>query len=73
MILTQKGNNLLMLDGYTYSCRSKNLYYCSKREYSGCKARVKLRPNGTIEFADTTHAHERPKYYVSTTGKYVKI
>uniref|UniRef100_A0A2H1VPS2 SFRICE_011211 n=1 Tax=Spodoptera frugiperda TaxID=7108 RepID=A0A2H1VPS2_SPOFR len=58
MIPTNKGKCLLMFRGYTYcqQNRSSN-YYCSKN-YTGCKARLKLDYNGKIISAIEGQSYE---------------
>lgn len=74
MIPTPRGKKLLMLNGYTYS--QKNLtrnYYCSKKD-AGCKARVKLDKDGSVNSASVTiHFHDPPQYVVLPHGDYVKV
>lgn len=73
-IPTQRGKNLLMINGFTYSqMKLTNNYYCSKKQSGSCKARVKLDDNGKIVSADYTHTHSPPKYIKMSNGTYFKV
>ncbi|XP_052748512.1 uncharacterized protein LOC116412631 [Galleria mellonella] len=72
-IPTLKGNNLIMLNKFTYSKDSKSRnYYCSKK-LMGCRARIKLLEDGKIVVYDDKHSHDPPNYVVTSSGKYVKF
>ena len=73
-IPTPYGKYLVMIVGYTYSqMRDTTLYYCSKKNV-GCKARVKINEMGQLIFVSpVAHTHPRPKYVLTSDGKYVKI
>lgn len=73
LIPTNRGKFLLMLNGFTFSqMKQTNNYYCSKKD-AGCKARVKLDPEGIIVQFSTEHTHPPPKYMLTPSGKYIKI
>ncbi|KAL0831868.1 hypothetical protein ABMA28_001398 [Loxostege sticticalis] len=73
MIPTKKGNHLLMINGYTYrkDNKTQSNYYCSKLQ-SGCRARVKLTPDGEVKEIQGHHIHEPPTYVKTSTGVYIK-
>ncbi|CAK1579142.1 unnamed protein product [Parnassius mnemosyne] len=61
MIPTRRGKHLLIFGNYTFSQMNyTNNFYCSKKD-SGCKARVKLSFDGSIQHAFTEHTHPPPK------------
>lgn len=75
MIPTKNGRFLLMLNGYTFSRQSKsNNFYCSKKD-AGCKAKVKLGPDGEVIVAPEPeeHMHPRPLYLVKEDGSLKKV
>ncbi|KAL0881462.1 hypothetical protein ABMA27_001325 [Loxostege sticticalis] len=73
MIPTKKGNHLLMINGFTYrkDNKTQSNYYCSKLQ-SGCRARVKLTPDGEVKEIQGHHIHEPPTYVKTSTGVYIK-
>ncbi|CAH0673871.1 unnamed protein product [Spodoptera exigua] len=66
-------NKLLMLGGFTFAQVSKRNWYCSRKKI-GCKAKVKMNPDGvTITNAMNFHNHKAPQYVISECGEYVFI
>lgn len=58
---------------YTYNQNHKtSKYYCTQR-FNGCKAAVKLHKDGYIEDAGYPHIHDPPCYFITNTGKYIKV
>lgn len=58
MVQSQRGKQLILLNGYTYNQRSHFTWYCSTKP--GCKANIKLAPDGFILKLNNCHCHERP-------------
>ncbi|KOB77043.1 Modifier of mdg4 [Operophtera brumata] len=67
MIPTDKGGYLLMVNNYTFSRNHQgtNMFYCSKRLASKCRARVKVR-GVNIFWSDLNHNHAPPNYMIPT-------
>lgn len=73
MIPSGLKNNLLMLNGYTFSRMSTDLrWYCSKKK-GGCKAKVVLDSDQKIVYASNEHNHAPPQYHITANGNYVLI
>lgn len=75
IIRTTRGNNLLMINGFTYSQHVKHssLFYCSQRKGAKCKASVKLNEHGELGQILGDHGHDPPRYVLTPRGEYCKI
>ncbi|KOB67460.1 Modifier of mdg4 [Operophtera brumata] len=72
-IPSQKGRQLVMWRQYTYAQdHNKRRYYCSKQKM-GCKARLKLGIDGSIESVGGIHAHPPPVYVKTPSGNMVRV
>ncbi|KAG6441715.1 hypothetical protein O3G_MSEX001968 [Manduca sexta] len=66
MIKSQKGKDMILLDGYTYVKSSNFAWTCSKT--SQCRAKVKVNAAGTVVYVDNKHTHPRRKYVLTARG-----
>lgn len=75
IIKSQRGKDLIMFHGYTYSLQYKgnNLYLCSTK-LNKCKARLKIdKETKLLQLLNEEHIHPPPKYLISRSGEYIRV
>lgn len=72
---SQKGNDLLVVDGYTFSQQSRYSWFCSmKSKQNRCEAKLKLNKSGRIIFISNDHCHPRKAMmYLPKSDTYIRI
>lgn len=61
-----------MFQGHTFGEKGRRFWYCSRRPYN-CPAKVHLNfEESKIVFHSTEHNHEKPMYFISPEGIFIK-
>lgn len=72
IVKSQRGKDLLLLDGYTYSNTNCNTWICSTH-YPHCRAKLKRDYTGRVSNVSNDHTHPPRKYYKTKEGNLVRI
>lgn len=74
-MMSQKGRELIVIDGYAFAKQSRNIWRCSSRNSTSpkCEARLKLDDKKNIVSLFNEHAHPRKTVYVPQVDKYMRI
>ncbi|XP_063540253.1 uncharacterized protein LOC134749285, partial [Cydia strobilella] len=66
----RRGRPLIMINGFTFSKKSKNVYRCSKYNTTRCPASVYLNADLIVTGLSEDHNHQPPKYVSSSSWRY---
>lgn len=73
--VTNSKKPFLTLRGYTYRQTNQDdrHWSCTTRTRTRCQARLRFNDHKEIVFHKLTHNHSAPRYFKTSTGKYVKV
>lgn len=70
-IKSQRGKNLILIDGYTYAQMSSHGWGCSTHK-PRCKAKLRVDPNaGHLAYVVNEHCHPPRQFTTNTTGEVI--
>ncbi|GBP52284.1 hypothetical protein EVAR_9196_1 [Eumeta japonica] len=76
-LTTQRGKPMVMFKGFTFNAYSETKYErrwaCSSRITKKCKAFVYTTHDMRLTKMNDTHNHDPPKYYITSSGHYVRV
>ncbi|CAB3235374.1 unnamed protein product [Arctia plantaginis] len=70
-MLSQKGRELIVVGGYTFSKKS-NYWVCSSR-MNNCKAMLRLNAEEKIIFLNNNHTHKPRDLMTTPCGKIIRL
>lgn len=70
---SQRGKDLLLLDGQTYNMKRHDYYPCSIAASHKCKAVLRLDQHGSIKELTREHNHPIMDHLVTDSGRLIRL
>lgn len=71
-LTSERGKRLILINGYTYSCKYKSRWVCSTHTPQ-CKAKLKMSNDGVVTSMQGTHIHPMRRYVKIPGGGYLRL
>lgn len=71
IILSRRGKDLILINGYTFSQQTQRLWICTK--YPRCKAKISRNVDDSVTILSEQHNHSADKIVKTHDGKLIRV